>query len=222
MNDALGSGLAGRGLVCVRGERTVFSGLDFAVPPGGALVLRGPNGSGKTSLLRLVAGLLKPAAGTLLRDGAPLERDRHRAGLVYIGHRDPIKPVLSVAENLAFWSGRAGGSEAALDAVGLAALAALPGQVLSAGQRRRLNLARLFLASGDSEAGLWLLDEPAVGLDQESATALAGGIAAHRARGGMVMVATHGDIELKTAATLSLADFAPNAEAARAHDWFAA
>ncbi len=211
----------GRGLACLRGGRLVFAGLSFALAAGEALVLAGPNGSGKSSLLRLVAGLLAPAAGVLLRNGAAVDRDRHRAGLVYVGHRDPIKAVLSVAENLAFWSGRPGAPEraaAALEAVGLAGLAALPGEVLSAGQRRRLNLARLYLAAAE----LWLLDEPAVGLDRESAESLAAGIAAHRARGGMVMLATHGDFSLKRAKTLALADFAPDAEAVRAHDWFAA
>ena len=205
MNDALGSGLAGRGLECVRGERTVFSGLDFAAPPGGALVLRGPNGSGKTSLLRLIAGLLEPAAGTITWNGEPVDDDAeaHHARLRYVGHLDAVKPALTVAENLAFWAGLHGGgrgSAAALDRLGLGHLADVPAQLLSAGQRRRLALARIVAAP----AALWLLDEPTVTLDEDAVGVVEALIAAHRADGGLVVVATHTSLQLPEAEALDL------------------
>ncbi len=205
MNDALGSGLAGRGLECVRGERTVFSGLDFAAPAGGALVLRGPNGSGKSSLLRLIAGLLKPAAGTIAWNGEPVDDDpeAHHARLRYVGHLDAVKPALTVAENLAFWAGLHGGglgSDAALDRLGLGHLADVPAQLLSAGQRRRLALARIVAAP----APLWLLDEPTVTLDEDAVGVVEALIAAHRADGGLVVVATHTGLQLPEAEALDL------------------
>lgn len=197
-------GLEGHGLACLRGERLVFRDLSIAAAPGAALVLTGPNGAGKSSLLRLVAGLLKPAAGRILWDGADVRDDPEafRARLVYVGHQDAVKPALGVAENLAFWARAGGGGDpaAALGAVGLEGLAAMPASVLSAGQRRRLNLARLALAPRD----LWLLDEPAVTLDAASVARLAALVAAHRARGGMVVVATHGDLSLPDAVRLEL------------------
>src|SRR6185312_7906971 len=155
---------SGRSLACRRGERLVFAGLDFVVPPGGALVLTGPNGSGKSSLLRLMAGLTPPEAGLLGWDGVPLRQDpaAHRARLHFIGHHDAVKPVLTVAETLAFWAGMRGSGDitAALQRFRLAPLAQSPCRLLSAGQRRRLALARLVA----SPAALWLLDEPTTGL----------------------------------------------------------
>jgi heme exporter protein A len=204
----------GRSLTCVRGERRVFQDLAFAVPPGGALVLTGANGSGKSSLLRVMAGLLRPAAGDLLWDGRPVAGDpeAHRARLHYLGHLDAVKPVLTLAENLAFWArlrAAAGGRElrlaAALAAFDLTALAEVPGRRLSAGQRRRLALARLIAAPAE----LWLLDEPTVGLDRASLGRLAAVLAEHRAAGGRVVAATHAPIELPGAETLSLEAFAP-------------
>ena len=200
----------------MRGGRLVFARLSFSLGAGGGLVLTGPNGSGKSSLLRLVAGLLRPSAGRL-------HRDEGGAEMVYVGHKDPVNPLLSVAENLGFWAGLQGlGAAAVADAlaeVGLGSLAALPAQVLSSGQRRRLNLARLFLAPG--VGALWLLDEPAVGLDHASMMRLAAAIARHRAERGMVILATHGDMALDEAETLELSDFAPTPETIAAHDWFA-
>jgi len=198
------AGLEGRGLACLRGERTVFRGLDLAVPPGGALLLTGPNGAGKSTLLRLIAGLLRPAAGRLLWAGADTAEDPEafRARLAYVGHQDAVKPAFGVAENLAFWARAGGGGDvgAALAAVGLEGLAAMPASVLSAGQRRRLSLARLALRHRD----LWLLDEPAVTLDASSVARLGTLVAGHRARGGAVVVATHGDLSLPDAAALDL------------------
>jgi heme exporter protein A len=206
----------GRSLQCRRGGRDVFAGLSFDLPPGGALLLTGPNGSGKSSLLRLMAGLLKPAAGQLLWDGRPVAEapEAHAARLHYLGHLDAVKPVLSVAENLRFWAalrhrgtGRspAGGLEAALESFALTDLAAVPGRLLSAGQRRRLALARLVAAPAE----LWLLDEPSVGLDHASLGRLAAAIARHRAGGGRVAVATHTALDLADPRRLSLDALAP-------------
>jgi heme exporter protein A len=205
---------AGRGLVCVRGERLVFSGLDFALAAGDALVLLGPNGSGKSSLLRLMAGLLRPAAGELLWNGLPVAQDpeAHAGRIHYVGHHDAVKPVLSAAENLRFWArlhepcaetaGRA--VTAALARLGLEALANVPGKMLSAGQKRRLNLARLLAAP----APVWLLDEPTTALDKASVAALEAVIAEHRAGGGMVVVSTHLDIALPGCREMRLDEFA--------------
>jgi heme exporter protein A len=209
----------GRSLTCVRGERRVFQDLAFSLPSGGALVLSGANGSGKSSLLRLMAGLLRPAAGELLWDGRPVGEDAeaHRARLHYLGHLDAVKPVLTLAENLAFWAhlrmASGGGSPRLADALAafdLTALAEVPGRRLSAGQRRRLALARLVAAPAE----LWLLDEPTVGLDRASLGRLAAALAAHRAGGGRVVAATHAPIALPGAAELSLEDFAPTADPA--------
>ncbi len=207
----------GHDLVCVRGERVVFRGLGFALGAGEALVLRGPNGSGKSSLLRLMAGLLRPAAGRLTWEGEEVYRDReaHAQRLSYVGHLDAVKPVLTVAENLRFWArldGGGGTMDAALAALGLSALADIPCRLLSAGQRRRLALARLAVAG----APLWLLDEPTVGLDSDSVERLGRLVARHRESGGMVAVATHAEVALAGAGTLDLAAHAaaPAGEAA--------
>ena len=203
----------GRDLLCLRGGRVVFSELSFALPAGGALLLTGPNGSGKSSLLRLLAGLLRPSGGELLWDGTPVDkaRDEHNARIAFLGHLDAVKPLLSARENLAFWAGLQGLPDArvgeALATFGLAELADLPARLLSAGQKRRLALARLLLA----EAPLWLMDEPTVGLDRASATALAQAIEAHRARQGRVVVATHQVLELEDAEILALGDYSGNA-----------
>lgn len=202
--------LAGQDLGCVRGERLVFAGLDLAVGSGAALVLTGPNGSGKSSLLRLLAGLLVPAQGRVTWDGAPVADDpeAHRARLAFVGHHDPIKPGLTVAENLAFWMAMRDGAgptfsltlAPALAAVGLDRLADQPGRYLSAGQRRRLNLARLAAVP----ARLWLLDEPATGLDIAAQALLAALMNRHLAGGGSIVASAHGPIGLERAATLDL------------------
>lgn len=195
---------SGHDLTCIRGERQVFAGLGFAIDGGEALVLTGPNGSGKSSLLRLMAGLLDPAAGRLSWDGAAIEEDpdAHRARVRYLGHADAVKPVLSVAENLGFWAGLAGGGDVdgALGAFGIRHLADVPARFLSAGQKRRLALARVVVAP----APLWLLDEPATALDSASIEALRAAIRGHRRTGGMVAVSTHADIGLEDARGLDL------------------
>jgi heme exporter protein A len=204
------SHFSGHDLVCVRGERRVFAGLDFSVGDGGALVLVGANGSGKSSLLRLMAGLLPPAIGYLAWDGVAAEDDPegHRARVHYVGHHDAVKPVLSVSENLEFWSGlrsakSATSVEEALAAFGIQRLAGIPGRFLSAGQKRRVNLARILAAPAE----LWLLDEPTTALDKATIAALEDVIARHRADGGMVVVATHSEMNLPGAETLDLGRF---------------
>ncbi len=200
----------GRDLLCVRGERRVFAELDFTVAAGGLLVLTGPNGSGKSSLLRVMAGLLRPARGALTWDGAPVADDpeAQAARLHYLGHLDAVKPVLTAAENLAFWAALHGRGAAevrrALDAFDLTALAEVPGRMLSAGQKRRVALARLLAAPAE----VWLLDEPTVGLDTASLARLNTAIVEHRGTGGRVIAATHVPLDAEGAEILDLGTFA--------------
>ena len=204
--------LAVRALTCRRGERLVFADLDFAIPPGSAALLRGSNGSGKSTLLRCLAGLLPPAAGMVLWDGRPAAEDAEgfRARLHYLGHLDGVKPALSLGENLHFWQSLRGRADPALarqalDDFGLLPLAELPATLLSAGQRRRLALARLLAAP----AALWLLDEPNAALDEESHGRLAAALERHRAGGGIVIAAAHGSFDLPAATVLALDRFRP-------------
>lgn len=192
-------------LVCVRGGRTVLSGLSLAVATGEALLVSGPNGAGKSSLLRLVAGLIRPAAGRLELEGgdgeATIGEQAH-----YLGHQDALKPSLTVAENLGFWTHYLGGGDnadaatAALGAVGLGGIAGLPAAYLSAGQRRRLSIARLVAVPRP----LWLLDEPTSALDAAAQAMLADLMDRHLAGGGMILAATHGPIGLDGAKELRL------------------
>jgi len=183
--------LSGRGVRCVRGGREVFSRLDFEVSPGEALAVTGPNGSGKTSLLRLIAGLLTPADGSIGLEGGEAELTLPEQAH-YLGHRDALKPALSALENLSFWRDFLGGesssgADEALASVGLDHAAHLPTAFLSAGQRRRLSIARLSAV----RRPIWLLDEPASALDaagQDLFTAL---MRDHLARGGLIVAATH-------------------------------
>ena len=199
---------AGHSLACVRGERLIFEDLDFSVPEGGALLVTGPNGSGKTSLLRLAAGLAPPAAGGFTWDGAAISEspEAHRARTAFVGHLDAVKPAFTAAEDLRFWMRLWGGDgekntvRAALGRMGVEALADLPVRYLSAGQRRRLALARL----SATWARLWLLDEPTVALDDAAVAALLSMVAEHRAGGGAAMVATHQALALDHADTLRL------------------
>ncbi|WPB85555.1 heme ABC exporter ATP-binding protein CcmA [Sediminicoccus rosea] len=195
--------LEARELACWRSERLVFAGLSFAVSPGEALLLTGANGAGKSSLLRLLAGLIPAAEGSLAWDGADCLADlpAHGARTRYIGHQDALKPALTARENLSFFARLWGGEvAAALEALDLTPLAELPARVLSSGQKRRLALARLALAP----ARLWLLDEPSVGLDAASVARLGPLFAAHRAAGGMILAATHLPLPLPDARELRL------------------
>lgn len=195
-------------LACIRGERQVFSGVRFNIASGDALALVGPNGSGKSSLLRLLAGLLPASGGSLTWNGKPVSDDpeAHRARLHYLGHLDAVKPALTPLENLAFHARLRGDTadpaalKGALDAVGITRLADLPGRFLSQGQRRRAALARLRA----TKAPLWLLDEPTLGLDADALVRLTDLIDTHRSQGGIVIVATHGGLDLGPHTTLEL------------------
>ncbi|ARS27754.1 heme ABC exporter ATP-binding protein CcmA [Sphingomonas sp. KC8] len=181
-------------VACLRGHRLLFERLSFALAPGDAALVTGPNGTGKSSLLRLAAGLLAPAAGTITRDGRiALADDRHA-----------LDPRHSLAAALGYWAGIDGGGkdpiDAALETVGLAAIAEVPVRMLSTGQAKRAGLARL-IASG---AAIWLLDEPGNGLDAASLTRLAAMMAAHRAAGGIILAASHQPLGLDDAQTITL------------------
>lgn len=196
-------GIAAHQISCERGGRTVFSRLSFALEAGAALLVSGPNGAGKTSLLRLIAGLLPLAAGRFSVSGAdadtPLPELCH-----YVGHASAVKDALSVRENLAFWAeflgGDAAASDAALKAFGLEPLAPLPAALLSAGQKRKLALSRLFVAARP----VWLLDEPSVSLDAASAKLLDRAVAGHMKKGGIAVVASHTPLKVKFAHHLPL------------------
>ena len=189
-----GDQLIATDLACVRGGRLVFERVSFALAPRGALQVEGPNGAGKSSLLRVLAGLLGPADGTLVNS----------FGNAWLGADATLKPGTRLRAELDYWARLdrrpSSAVDAALTAFDLTGLADLPVDVLSSGQRRRAALARIH-ASG---AALWLLDEPGVGLDSASLGLLARAIAAHRATGGAVVVATHGDIGVAEPQRLTL------------------
>ena len=195
--------LTGENLTCERGGREVFRGLSFSLKSGEALLVTGRNGAGKSSLLRMIAGLVRIAAGTLAIEGGEPE------GVIgeqahYLGHLDALKPALTVAENLQFWAeflGPASGDVApALAAVDLAPLADLPAAYLSAGQRRRLSIARLVAVP----RAIWLLDEPTSALDAASQARLADLMRRHLTSGGMIVAAAHGAIGLERARELKM------------------
>ncbi len=191
------------GVRLVRGERGLFEELSFAVAAGEARQVTGPNGAGKTSLLRAVAALQAIEAGRIAlepEEETPLAERAH-----FIGHLDAVKPALTLAENLAFWAAMLGGAsgetEPALAALGLADLADLPAAILSAGQRRRLALARLIVAARP----LWILDEPMTALDKASAALFTTLMERHLKAGGLILAATHGPLGLAAATETRLA-----------------
>jgi heme exporter protein A len=188
--------LSGRGLKCVRGGREVFSGLDFESAAGEALAVVGPNGSGKTSLLRLVAGLLHPASGSIELDGGDAELTLPEQAH-YLGHRDALKPALSVTENLFFWwdflGGESGDAAASIARVGIDHASHLPAGFLSAGQRRRLSIARLLAV----KRPIWLLDEPTTALDAAGQAMFAGLMREHLGGGGLIIAATHAPLGIE-------------------------
>jgi heme exporter protein A len=188
--------LSGRGVRCVRGGREVFSGLDFVISSGEALAVTGANGSGKTSLLRMIGGLLALAGGSIDLEGSEgeltLAEQAH-----YLGHRDAMKPALSVLENLSFWRNFLGGevldAGQSLELAGIEHAAHLPAAYLSAGQRRRLSIARLIAV----RRPIWLLDEPTSALDAAGQALFADVMRDHLARGGLVIAATHAPLEIE-------------------------
>lgn len=201
-------------LVVARGGRRIIDGLTFSVGSGEALLLTGRNGSGKTTLIRTLAGFLAPVSGSIELAGFDSDRDMREA-CHYVGHLDANKASLTVIENLRFWQSYLGdgsdGSEAgpaneavwsALERLELAPLADIPAGYLSAGQKRRLGLARLMVA----HRPVWLLDEPTVSLDAQSTALLAGIISAHVAEGGIVVAATHLPLGLTTSRELRLGE----------------
>jgi len=196
--------LAASKISCQRGGRTIFQDLSFRLAPGQALLVTGPNGAGKTSLLRQIAGLLPLAAGDVRLIGEAPEAARPEL-CHYVGHADAVKPRLSVSENVAFWDAYLGEQrtdlKAALAAFGLGPLANVSAGLLSAGQRRRLALARLFAAPRP----IWLLDEPQSSLDAASIKLLEAALDAHLDAGGIAMVASHAKLGgKKTAKRLAL------------------
>lgn len=194
-------------LACIRGGRIVFEGLNFTAASGAALVVTGPNGAGKSSLLRQIAGLVDIAAGALLLEGGSDEATPGEQAH-YIGHLDALKGAMSVTDTVDFWSAFLGGDDdgidEAFDTFDLYGLADMPVAYLSAGQRRRLALARLLIAPRP----LWLLDEPSVALDAASLARLVAAMERHLARGGLIIAATHQELGLAGALTLDLSPLA--------------
>ena len=195
--------LVGDKLSSVRGSRTLFADLSFAVSAGQSLLVTGPNGAGKTTLLRTIAGFLRPHTGRVaLEEGQPdhtLSEQCH-----YVGHLNAVKASLTVAENAGFWSAFLGGArdrvDTALATFGLAALRDIPAGYLSAGQKRRLGLARVLLA----ERPIWLLDEPTASLDEGAQRTLVEAANVHLAAGGMVVAATHAPLAIRGSRELRL------------------
>jgi len=195
--------LEGRGLACRRGRRLLFEGLDIRLEPGSVTWLRGTNGSGKTSLMRILAGLSTPTGGEVLWNGQALRSGSHdaRSGLLYIGHTNALKDDLTLLEALAYLGRLAGldaaaslaGASDALERLGLAAQRPLAVRHLSQGQRRRGALARLAL---DEAPRTWILDEPYDALDTESTQRLSALINGHVARGGAALLTSHQTVSL--------------------------
>jgi heme exporter protein A len=188
-------------LECLRGTRRLFAGISFALAPGECLQVHGANGSGKTSLLRIVCGLSRPERGTVRWNGEPIDdaADVYRGELAFCGHANALKEDLTPAENLVASAALYGtpatddSARAALDAFGILSLEALPVRALSQGQKRRVALARLAICP----RRLWILDEPLAALDARAAETLAARLDSHLAQGGLAVLTSHQPIELR-------------------------
>ncbi len=200
--------LQGISLACVRGDRELFKDISFSLEAGGLLQVRGPNGSGKTSLLRMLCGLSNPAAGEIYwRDNTirSLGSD-YLAAVTYIGHLSGTKDDLTVIENLCISSALAGfeismaQASEALHYMGLGGREALPVKVLSQGQRRRVALARLLVC----KTSLWILDEPLVALDVAAVKLIQELLQRHLQQGGMIVMTTHQEIDVPAVSTTQL------------------
>lgn len=202
--------LSAENLTCHRGGQLIFEGVDFELTEGMMMALTGPNGAGKSSLLRVIAGLIPPSAGTIQLDDGSTAEAPSTTRMHYLGHLDAQKNGLTVRENLSFWVRFLSGTETpsetfgALEEVGLAHLADLPARVLSAGQKRRLALARLLAI----KRPVWLLDEPTAALDAASEKTFGGWLKSHLEQGGIIIAATHANLPRKPDATLRLGDAA--------------
>lgn len=187
--------LEGIDLACVRGERTLFSHLSFTLEEGEILLVQGANGSGKTSLLRMICGLLTPAFGEIrwFSENVAAERESFHADLTYLGHMPAVKDELTAVENLQFACRLSGeipapeNVESALAHLGLSHCKDLPVKLLSQGQRRRVGLARLLIV----KTRLWVLDEPLAALDQSAVRLVESLLGEHLRRGGMALLTTH-------------------------------
>ena len=204
----------------MRGDFTVFTDLGFSLPRGKALVLRGPNGSGKSTLIKAIAGLLPVRAGFLAWEGEAFTGDGDwiAENICYLAHKNALKPELTVRENIAFWArlhGVEDGIDGAMAALGIDHLGDQPARYLSSGQGRRTALARMVCHRG----AIWLLDEPTVGLDQDSVQRLSAVMTSHLDRGGLIVTATHIDLGLARdrSIVLDLGQF--SGKGAVADDW---
>lgn len=197
--------LTAENLTCIRGDHLVFSDLDFELQPSRALWVTGPNGAGKSTLLRAVAGLLNISDGQLIWQGEDITRnpDKFEKSSHYVGHLDSLKTAFTVRENLTFWAHFGGGGDVAraLDSLDLTALADLPAGILSAGQKRRCNIARLLL----QDRPLWILDEPTNALDSHYSALFTSRMEAHLEGGGMILFASHFDLGLRATSRLEIA-----------------
>jgi len=200
--------LIAQDLACLRGDRLLFKQIGFTLNAGGLMNVLGENGSGKSSLLRMICGLLTPEVGSITWQGQSIKQasEDYLSNLTYIGHLNGLKDDLTAMENLQISARLAGehvdepAALTALMAIGIARCAKLPVGVLSQGQKRRVALARLWL----SHAPLWVLDEPFAALDASSVLTLATCISAHMARGGMTIITTHQDVVIDAQTTQTL------------------